>query len=393
MAYHQPDMISGEQYRYALTNFRIAHEKVEEQRVQLQEQEKQIALLRARIATLEGGSQGIKTKQGQSSVDDFSIKNSASKLERLINGWAVDVVRTHHHQLNSIRQAAVLDIYEGYPPEGEETMIGTATAMQVQNLLRHAVSQAISEGIVNCLIVTNSQEANIQLTRIHEHIFARKRSTFPFKFPGVTLSPSGDPTVASVWRRQTFSAAVETFTTEMSQLILDEHMPSLTKVLHLYPVADPASHQSSNSVTRVLEAAYDFSRMLHGSSSSAGGTVDAFYRAFVPELASTLYPRQIELVKRCLTSERGELDKVGATIFPGLVKVSRGPTTPNDKPDESNVVQTVVRRAQVICACALAMGGPGSVNGSIMGSPSPPISHSSHSHASVYGGITGSPAI
>jgi len=65
------------------------------------------------------------------------------------------------------------DIYEGYPPE-EEEMRGDATAMQVQNLLRHAISQAISEGIVNCLIVTNSQEANVQLTRIHEHIFARK---------------------------------------------------------------------------------------------------------------------------------------------------------------------------------------------------------------------------
>ena len=47
--------------------------------------------------------------------------------------------------------------------------------MQVQNLLRHAISQAISEGIVNCLIVTNSQEANVQLTRIHEQIFSRER--------------------------------------------------------------------------------------------------------------------------------------------------------------------------------------------------------------------------
>ena len=203
---------------------------------------------------------------------------------------------------------------------------------------------------------------------------------------------TGDPTVASVWRRQTFSAAVETFTAEMSQLILDEHMPNLTKVLKLYP-AESAPQQSSNSVTRVLEAAYDFSRMLHGSASSAGGTVDAFYRAFVPELGSTLYPRQIELVKRCLVSEGGELDKAGATIFPGLVKVSRGPATPNDKPDINNVVQTVVRRAQVICDCALRMSVPGSLNGSVVGSPSPPISYSSHSYTPVYNGIGGPPAI
>lgn len=184
----------------------------------------------------------------------------------------------------------------------------------------------------------------------------------------------------------------------MSQLILDEHMPNLTKALNLYPSLDPAaSSKIQNPITGVFGAAYDFSRMLHGSASSAGGTVDAFYRAFVPELASTLYPRQIELVKRCLTSERGEADRVGATIFPGLVKVSKGPATPNDKPDANNAqVQTVVRRAQVVCECALVLSGSGfgSVNGSIMSSPSPPISHGSHptSHSPpVHGVIDGPP--
>ena len=46
--------------------------------------------------------------------------------------------------------------------------------MQLQSYLRHAMAETISEGIINCLIVTNSTEANIQLTRIHEHIFARE---------------------------------------------------------------------------------------------------------------------------------------------------------------------------------------------------------------------------
>lgn len=59
-----------------------------------------------------------------------------------------------------------------------------ASGIQIQSLLRHAVSMTISEGIINCLIVTDSPEANIQLTRIHEHIFARTydnpaRSTAP----------------------------------------------------------------------------------------------------------------------------------------------------------------------------------------------------------------------
>jgi len=89
--------------------------------------------------------------------------------------------------------------------------------------------------------------------------------------------------------------------------------------------------------------------MLHGAGST---TNDAFYRAFVPELGSVLYPRQIELVKRCLKSERGELDRVGATIFPGLGKVSRSASA-----QEGENTYTVVRRAQVICECALG-GSP-----------------------------------
>lgn len=98
----------------------------------------------------------------------------------------------------------------------------------------------------------------------------------------------------------------------MSLSILYEQVPELMKMLS---GKIPASGGVS-----ILESAYAFSRMLHSSGSSSS---DAFYRAFVPELGSTLYPRQIELVKRCLRSERGELDRVGATIFPGLVKVSR----------------------------------------------------------------------
>jgi len=172
------------------------------------------------------------------------------------------------------------------------------------------------------LIVTNSSEANVQLTRIHEHIFAR------------------DPTVASVWRRQTYSAAVHSCTPEMSIGILYEHVPELMKLLNgALPIAGNTS---------ILESAYSFSRMLHSSSSGSG---DAFYRAFVPELGNSLFPRQIELAKRCYRNERGEEDRVGATIFPGLVKVTRGQMLPNGQYDAD--VQTVVRRAQVICECAM----------------------------------------
>ena len=64
------------------------------------------------------------------------------------------------------------DIVSGVELSGIDT-----TPMQVQNLLRHAMAELIAEGIINCLIVTNSPEANIQLTHIHEHLFARELHT------------------------------------------------------------------------------------------------------------------------------------------------------------------------------------------------------------------------
>ncbi|KAF5342245.1 hypothetical protein D9611_001664 [Ephemerocybe angulata] len=324
MSVQQPqhDVVSGEQYRYALTNFRIAHEKVEQQRQQLEEQEKVVAQLKGRIALLEGSSGSIVKGHNGNSIDDFSIKNAASQLDKLINRWASDIVREPPTPASFICAAILNDLVAGL--EEEEV---AATPMQLQCYLRHALSESISEGIINCLIVTNSMEANVQLTRIHEHLFAR------------------NPTVACVWRRQTFSAAVESCTPDMSLSILYEQLPSLMKVLTgKLPTAGGIS---------IIDSAYAFSRMLHGAAASSAATADAFYRAFVPELGSALYPRQIELVKRCLKSERGEIDRVGATIFPGLVKISRGPTAPNGEVGENT--HTVVRRAQVICECA--MGG------------------------------------
>lgn len=87
----------------------------------------------------------------------------------------------------------------------------------------------------------------------------------------------------------------------------------------------------------IIDVAYEFSRMVHGSNATSG---DAFYRAFVPELGSTLSPRQNELVKRCMRSENGNIDRVGATVFPGLVKVSKGPDIPGQGPEIIQVCST-----------------------------------------------------
>lgn len=61
--------------------------------------------------------------------------------------------------------------------------------MQVQNILRHAMSEVISSEIVNNLVVTNSPEANVQLTRIHEHLFARTCQFLCSLNPMLTIVP------------------------------------------------------------------------------------------------------------------------------------------------------------------------------------------------------------
>ena len=136
---------------------------------------------------------------------------------------------------------------------------------------------------------------------------------------------------------------------------MNDHMPMLSAVL--YRVDDKGVPAP---IINILDAAYAFSRMLHGSRSSSSGTTDAFYRAFVPEIGTTLHAGQVELVKRCMKADRGEEERVGACVFPGLVKVSRGVPGPRGQPAED--IQTVVRRAQIICQCALVMAPPGSSN-------------------------------
>lgn len=50
----------------------------------------------------------------------------------------------------------------------------------VQCLLRHAMAEVISDGMINSFVVTNSVEANLEFVRMHERLFAR---TFPSCYP------------------------------------------------------------------------------------------------------------------------------------------------------------------------------------------------------------------
>ena len=66
--------------------------------------------------------------------------------------------------------------------------VGKSTALftdvrpvKVQYLLRHAMAQMISEGIISSLIVTNSVEANLEFTPAHERLLTRTLSSQPVK--------------------------------------------------------------------------------------------------------------------------------------------------------------------------------------------------------------------
>jgi hypothetical protein len=265
------------------------------------------------------------------------------------------VLRIIPSRAAALQEAVLTDITD----VGESTAQFTdVRPMMVQFLLRHAMAEVISEGIINSLIVTNSAEANFEFTRVHECLLTRTFPSHPLKHSSDVTSPSkptmvifyypsilpfgrklvsflGDVTAAAVWRRHTLSVAVEYLPREMMRVIFEEKMPLLAALL-------PDSADDPLGTRSVLEDAFKFSCVLRGAPADADPNTDALYRSFVPDLASTLDPDLMELVGRCHRSERGEVDRVGVTIFPGLVKILPTPS-----------IETVVRRAQVVCECEL----------------------------------------
>ncbi|GAA5914407.1 uncharacterized protein JCM6883_003178 [Sporobolomyces salmoneus] len=367
-------LVGDDEYNRLLKNYKLAHLRIEEQRTAMLEQEKQNAGLRKHIALLEGGdAQGASVVGvhsagggGGSTVDDFTIKNSSSGLERRINRWAADTLAAHLRSApppppgtdpTAFQHLALVPLAEALFQDVDNVsespfLVGLSQmgfdypglGIVVQSLLRHVMSQLLCEGIVNRLLVTNSEEANEELTKLHEQLFHR------------------EPLVASVWRRQTFSAAVDSLSPAMSLSLFHEHMKTVFSLINPSPTIRPE-------LEAVLDASYVYSRMLH-KSYSPGGALEGsgFYRSFVCQVGSPLDPTQLELIKKCYRTERGEPERVGACLFPGLVKetaidttplpqtsIRHGPGAQSRVPTKKRETRTlVVRRAQVICECALA---------------------------------------
>lgn len=329
----------------------------------------------------------------------FTIKNSSSGLERRINRWAADTLSAHaraapapppgadlgpHLALIPLAEALWEDLQDTAQDSPFLTALHSAgfdyvgLGLVVQSLLRHAMSLMLSEGIVNELLVTNSEEANRELTKLHEQLFNRAFLPPPRWSPLTLLT--GEPLVASVWRRQTFSAAVETLDREMATNLFKEHM------VHIFELVNPNPTVLAPPLASVLEASYTFSRMLHASKSPTGGggmESSGFYRAYVPEIGSQLDPTKLgtrlstsSTQRTSLTSSSlrtnqevlphrtrsllsllplrtiantpptGEPERVGACLFPGLVKVSAVDTAPAPSQSLRIGAQPTIARAK-----------------------------------------------
>jgi hypothetical protein len=95
-----------------------------------------------------------------------------------MNRWASEVLRIAPAPAAALQEAILTDI--AYV-EDNTALFTDVRPTTVQYLLRHALAQVISEGIVNSLIVTNSFEANLEFTRVHERLLARKFPSPPLK--------------------------------------------------------------------------------------------------------------------------------------------------------------------------------------------------------------------
>ena len=183
----------------------------------------------------------------------FTIKNSSSGLERRINRWAADTLTYQarmaplpppgtelppHLALIPLAEALYADLDEG---ARESPFLNGLSTMEfdfqglglvVQSLLRHVMSQMLADGIVNELLVTNSEDANRELTKLHDQLFNRASLAIPRRYRTNPRWVLGEPLVASVWRRQTFSAAVDTLSPYMATNLLLEYC-HVTNLSHM----------------------------------------------------------------------------------------------------------------------------------------------------------------
>ena len=206
-----PSLISVHPSRL-LKNYKLAHERIELQRVQLVSQENQNAALREHIALLENGGEGnpvgggvvgYTSGGGGTTIDDFTIRNHSSNLASRIHNWSGDSITNYIHSHDSTPSLALQERYPHLIPSdlllipllkallqdlGQEQVSSSpllfaldkdgygsiaTLGIIVQSLLRHVMSEILAEAIINRLLITDSEQTNLELTKIHTILFDR----------------------------------------------------------------------------------------------------------------------------------------------------------------------------------------------------------------------------
>ena len=146
---------------------------------------------------------GYTSGGGGTTIDDFTIRNHSSNLASRIHNWSGDSIsnylRTHDtgpptvlqerypHLIPSdlllvpLLKALLQDLGQdqvssspllfALDKDGYDSI--AALGIIVQSLLRHVMSEILAEAIINRLLITDSEQTNLELTKIHTILFDR----------------------------------------------------------------------------------------------------------------------------------------------------------------------------------------------------------------------------
>ncbi|KAM0753425.1 hypothetical protein T439DRAFT_310176 [Meredithblackwellia eburnea MCA 4105] len=341
---HQHDALAAKHKELIATlgqlqkDFDIAHKYAEFQREEIRKQEEVNAKLRLELEEQGGGSYAM-VVNGKT-VDDSTIKNYASTLDRQIGNFAKDLTVLFEQRRfpalqssEALKAPALLPLLQAIghdiPAVADNTPfrrqldvgLDNTLGVMLQAFVRHAFSLVLADNLVNEFFVTESREVNVGLAEIHQAI--------------KTVLPKP----ASIWRLQTFKVAKAQLSPGAMQALISYRLPALASIIA------PTPNSLPQSFGQLLEGGRLWGRMVHGAKDDHGG----FYRAYVPKLGEPLDPGRVaEVDKRCLRTETGSVDVVGACLFPGLIK-----ETPLDGARGGGMSSVVIRRAIVYCECSI----------------------------------------
>lgn len=98
----------------------------------------------------------------------YTVEDENKALLPLVRALTEDLGQGQSHDSPLL---SLLDSFIKHPER--ESELGSMGFM-VQSLLRHIFAEILADGIINQLLITDSEEANTELTKIHELLFQSK---------------------------------------------------------------------------------------------------------------------------------------------------------------------------------------------------------------------------